>query len=418
MSREVILPQLGQSVESCIILEWKKHEGDYIKKGEVICEVETDKSTLEVESTEEGTLLKLLYAEGDLVPVLSPIAIVGEEGEMVEHLKDNLKDNLKAISKGIEKEPKRIGISPRARLLAEKRGIDITGIIGTGPGGRIIERDVLKVLSEKEPSGKHPGRAATESKVEEVLIEEKPSVSVEPSGLSGIRRVIAERMLHSLRNSAQYTIHGYADASGLISYRKKLKLLEKSGGGSDGKWKSFSQISIGDLVDFALVRTLTDFPEINSTVDNGKLTSHRNVNLGFAVDTKRGLIVPVIKDADKLSLLELSRRTRELALSAREGRVKPEELTGATFTVTNLGNMGIDFFTPVINPPQVAILGVNSIRPRAVYAEELGGEVKFIPAIGLSLTADHRFIDGAPAARFLSALAETVKRIEIILAGG
>lgn len=422
MAKEVLLPQLGQSVESCIIIDWKKREGDKVEKGEVICEVETDKSTLEVESTESGTVLKLLYEVGDDVPVFSPIMIVGEPGEKWETVsskegsesasretKPEIKpseEREKIVEAGftgkdsgveIVRESKRrdqgsrVKISPRARRLAEGRGVDYSDISGSGPGGRIIERDILAVLE------------TTSSRVSPV-----EHVSSREKTVSGIRQVIAERMLFSIQNTAQYTNNTYANARKLLEYRKRLK--------SNDFDESLKGITIGDLVNYAVVKTLKRFPYMNSLFVDGKIVERDEVNLGFAVDTPRGLYVPVIRNADRLSLSELSLKAKHLAEACNRGTITPDDMSDGTFTVTNLGMFGIESFTPILNPPQVAILGVCSIVPRAVYVDEIGGEVEFVPSIGLSLTLDHRAVDGAPASRFLVALCRAIENIDLLLA--
>ncbi len=428
MAKEVLLPQLGQSVESCIIIDWKKKVGDKVEKGEVICEVETDKSTLEVESTESGTVLKLLYEVGDDVPVFSPIMVVGEPGEkwegslekkeFPEGAEKEKDSGLKLVSKKPEslegsegygkktegtkisgeasvensiRETQRLKISPRAKRLAESKGVNYLTIKGSGPGGRIIERDILSAIERVSPAP---------SAMEKEIAREIP--------ISGIRKVIAERMLSSVRNTAQYTNNTYADARKLLEYRKRLK--------NNNFNERLKGITIGDLVNYALVKTLKNFPYMNSLFIEGKIVERSDINLGFAVDTPNGLYVPVIKNAQRLSLLELSLKTKELAEACNNGTINPDEMSDGTFTVTNLGMFGIESFTPILNPPQVAILGVCTIVPRPVYIEEPGGRVEFIPSLGLSLTLDHRVVDGAPASRFLVALRRAIENIDLLLA--
>ncbi|NOY07989.1 MAG: 2-oxo acid dehydrogenase subunit E2 [Spirochaetes bacterium] len=400
MAREFLLPQLGQSVESCIIIEWRKKEGDYVKEGDILCEVETDKTALEVESTEEGTLVKILHPEGDDVPVLHPIALIGSKDEL------GSQDTTETTSR------RKIKISPRARRLAEKNGIDLKRLkdySGTGPGGRIIECDIKQYLKAGISTG--PVKAAEIS--EEYPPEEYPGEPQETEKpLRGIRKLTAEKMLKSIQNSAQYTLTASADARKILAYRKRLKNAEEQ--------PVLSSITINDIVLFAAVKTLVKYTNINSLLTDGKITERKSVDLGFAVDTPGGLIVPVIRNAEKLSLLELASEAKRLRDACRNGTIRPDEYAGGTFTVTNLGSLNIETFTPILNPPQAGILGVCSILPKPVFADKTVSdtyEVRFIPALQLSLTLDHRVIDGAPGARFLSALCKAIENFDLLLAG-
>ncbi len=442
MAKEVLLPQLGQSVESCIIIEWKKKEGDTVSKGEVICEVETDKSTLEVESTESGRVLKLLYDVGDDVPVFSPIMVVGEEGEEwnPQESKDvpisKSEDTTEDISEkstvkervsmggeikiedsddkgfseklsrefGVRENGERVKISPRARKLAEERRIDYFRLTGSGPGGRIIERDILRAL---EQGYGDQGMIKTSTPRASNYSSDKGDI-VREVEISGVRKVIAERMLSSIQQTAQYTNNTYADVSRLLNYRKRLKENRFN--------EALKGITIGDLVNYAVVKTLRDFPYMNSLFMDNRIVERSDINLGFAVDTPRGLYVPVVKGAERLSLLELSLETKRLAEACLNGTITPDDLDGGTFTVTNLGMFGIESFTPILNPPQVAILGICNIVPKPVYVDEPGGRVEFVPSIGLSLTLDHRVVDGAPASRFLVALRKAIENFDLLLA--
>ena len=395
MAKEFLLPQLGQSVESCIIIEWRKKEGDYIKEGDILCEVETDKTALEVESTESGTLVKILHPEGDDVPVLHPIALIGSTDEM------GSQDTTETTSL------QKIKISPRARRLAEKNGIDLKLLKdspGTGPGGRIIERDVEQYLKA--------GISTGPVKVTEILEEYPGEPQETEKPLKGIRKLTAARMLKSIQNSAQYTLTASADARKILAYRKRLKNAEEQ--------PALSSITINDIVLFAAAKTLVNYTNINSLLTDGKITEKKSVDLGFAVDTPGGLIVPVIRNADKLSLIELASEAKRLRNACKTGTIRPDEYAGGTFTVTNLGSLDIETFTPILNPPQAGILGVCSIQPKPIFADKTVSdtyEVRFIPALQLSLTLDHRVVDGAPGARFLGALCKAIENFDLLLAG-
>ncbi len=462
MATEILMPRQGQSVESCLILSWKKSVGEAVAKGESICEVETDKATFEVEAPEDGVLLARLFEEGDDVPVLTPIAYIGEKGEKVPEASGQGAGKASAAAGKTEEaappaeararaqaqaqapessQPRPAaaatagtnGISPRARNLAQSKGVRVDELSGSGPGGRIIERDVQKVLGTREPmtpaaieshlkssktvagaEGTGPGGrisaqdlAAGESAA--------PAAAARPASagpetppterpVKGIRKLIAERMHASLRDTAQLTMSSSADARALLSYRKRLKASTE---------QSLAAITINDLVLFATARTLKRHPAINAHMTGEAIREFHQVHLGFAVDTPRGLMVPVIRNADRLTLVELSAEAKRLGRACLEGNASPDDLAGGTFTVTNLGNLGIESFTPVLNPPQVAILGVCSVQPKPVME---GDEVQFVSSIGLSLTIDHRAVDGAPGARFLQDVAASIRDIDLTLA--
>ena len=422
MATAVVMPKLGQSVETCIIIGWKKRKGDSITAGEPLCEVETDKSALEVESPASGTLLDLFFEEGDEVAVQVNIAAIGEPGEDVSGLKPNrvvespsddkptviADEPVQAVpTEPAEPSPERPSkrdrlkrrISPRAASLAEELGVDISMIRGSGPGGRIIERDVQAA----------PTTAAKPASAQTRLI---PTIQTDlPPGearavpLQGTRKIIAERMLYSIQTTAQLTLNASADARALLSYRRRLK--------SSAEALDLQNITINDLVLYAVSRALPDHPELNALLHENTISQYKNVHLGFAVDTPRCLMVPVIRDAGALTLKAMSQEARRLAAACLEGTISPDELGGGTFTVTNLGNFGIESFTPILNPPQVGILGVGNVNLKAT---EIDGDVQHIPHIGLSLTIDHQAVDGAAAARFLDALSQRLAAIDLFLA--
>jgi pyruvate dehydrogenase E2 component (dihydrolipoamide acetyltransferase) len=324
-----------------------------------------------------------------------------------------------------------IGVSPRARNLAAAKGLDLSGVIGTGPHGRIIERDVLAALADKAPltpaaiatlveQGMQAptigsgigGRVTTAD-----LLEQPPSPpSVEsieeflgPSReipVKGIRKIIASRMLESLQSTAQLTMNISADATQLLAYRKRLKTSPEE--------LELSGITITDLLLYAVATTLPRFKALNAHFLAETIKQFDHVHLGLAVDVPRGLMVPVVRSADTLSLKALSQEAKRLITACQESTILPDELSGGTFTITNLGAFGIESFTPVLNPPEVAILGICAIQPKPVMS---GDNVSFVPHIGLSLTFDHRAVDGAPAARFLKELASALANFDLLLAG-
>ena len=469
MAELILMPRQGNTVESCVILEWRKQEGDAIAEGDVICEVETDKATFEVESTAAGSLLKIFFGDGDDVPVLTPIAVVGKDGEDISGMGPDASGSSTTAAQAAPAAPaagagtgaatatdtvpaaaqaatapqaaraegERIAASPRARGLAGRKGVDLTLLPGgSGPGGRILERDVQTYIDSGQPltpaatammsaggltapsagsgiggrvttgdlvaAGTGAGVAAMDMVAG---LPEYPGETREYA-VKGVRKIIAEKMLSSLQTTAQLTMHASADARSILSYRKKLKDSPEELG--------LRGITINDLVLFAAVRTLTQYPALNAHFLGDRIVEYSSVHAAFAVDTDRGLMVPVVRFAERMTLRQLAAATKRLSTECIEGGVNPDDLAGGTITVSNLGALCIEMFTPVLNPPQTAILGVSTIQPKAVMA---GGETVFHPHIGLSLTINHQAVDGAPAAHFLKDLCAMVAGFELSLAG-
>jgi pyruvate dehydrogenase E2 component (dihydrolipoamide acetyltransferase) len=438
MAVPILLPKQGNTVETCSLLRWIKKKGDHVRRGEIICEVETDKAMFDIESPEEGVLLELFFNEGDDIPVLTNIAVVGSPGEdYTEFLpktphtiaggqsdqnaagsegkpssdKKDVQEKTLTSRSGAEPSSEGKGISPRAAKLADQSGLDIQRIQGTGPGGRIIERDVLAhaASSERPEAGSGTGNRVdssdlTRSGVPQARYSGDDDVQVVP--LKGVRKLIAERMLASIRDSAQLTLNTSASAANLLDVRDNFK--------NNARYHEFNSVTINDLVHYALLQVLPHHPALNCLLQDEKIFYFKNIHLGFAVDTPRGLMVPVIKHSQKLSLLELSNEAKRLANLCVSSKILADELTGGTFTVTNLGNFGIESFTPVLNLPQTAILGVNSITQKPVHS---GNGVELIPHISFSLTIDHRVIDGVTGAKFLQDLAKRIAEFNLTVIG-
>ena len=426
MPQAIVMPKLGNTVESAIILAWHVAVGETVSVGELLCEIETDKATLEVESSATGVLLGRFYEVGDEVPVLRNIAVVGDAGEQYEQFHPAAEVPVETAStrpttaENQEGTEGTVFVSPRARNLAVRKDIDISSIEGSGPDGRIIERDIQAAIAHQikmtpvaqamVASGdyqiagdREPGSRVSKRDLVRHEATAEGTVTVIP--LVGIRKTIAKRMLASTQDTAQLTMNASADARAFLSLRARLKNSDESLGLRD--------LTINDLLMFAVARTLPAFPQLNATFDDATIFQHQAVHLGMAVDTVKGLLVPVIRNADALSARELAATARRMADACRDGKILPDELTGGTFTVTNLGGFGIESFTPILNSPQVAILGVGNINPKPVQAED---SVVFIPHIGLSLTVNHQIVDGAPAARFLAQLRKNIADIELLLA--
>ncbi len=438
------MPRQGQSVETCVITKWFKEKGEKVEEGDLLFSYETDKAAFDEEAKVSGILLDIFYQEGDEVPVLETVAVIGEEGESTEPFRKKQPSDTPETpdtpvtiettettettetieTTGTTETPK---ISPRARKLAEKKGIDYRSLRGTGPGGRIIERDILKVLEsrplvtplarqkmEKDRLAVPPEKAVPGERVTSRDLVEAGSVpsaagDFRDEPLSRMRRLIADGMYRSLQHSAQLTHHTSADARKLLALRKKVKPLAEAG--------TLPNITLNDMVSYALIRALLKHPGINGHFLGDAVRIFSHVHLGFAVDTERGLMVPVVRDADLLTLNGLSIRMKELAGDCQAGSINPDLLLPehASFTLSNLGAFGIEYFTPVLNIPQMGILGVNTIRYQPGQLED--GSFGFIPRIGLSLTYDHRAIDGAPASRFLQTVVKEIEEFNPVIEG-
>ena len=445
MAVVVILPKQGQSVESCIITEIKKKKGDTVKKGEILFSYETDKASFEEESPTDGVVLESFYNDGDEVPVLLDMMVIGQSG-------DDYAGLLQSAASGKEQEistPKveetakvevvtpaasttqnselktqnSSFVSPRAKNLATKEALNAAELAGSGPAGRVIEKDVKAALESRgkltplakavaaaegvTPQGAGSGLAGT-VKAADLLppVNTVYGIDYEDKKLSNMRKIIAKSMHASLQNSAQLTHHLGADARNILNLRKKAKKAFEAGALS-------ANLTINDFVCFAVVKALKKFPNVNSHFTGDAMRLFNKVHLGLAVDTERGLMVPAVRNADDLTIIGLSNQLKEVANSCKKGAIAPELLAAeaATFTVSNLGNYGVEIFTPVINLPQSAILGVNTIIPRP---KDLGdGVYGFVPYIGLSLTYDHRALDGGEATRFLKQIAIEIETLEL-----
>ena len=443
MATIVVMPQLGNSVESCIIVEWMIAEGDTVSVDQTLASIETDKSTMEVPSTAEGTVLKLLWEEGDEVPVKDPLIIVGEPGEDISGLvpggdaapaeadapAEQAAAAPEAAAPAFATERATGAVSPRARALAASNGVDASAIAeGSGPHGRVIERDVAAAIAAG-PVLTSAARAAGVSAAEGTGIggrvsvadagrtaEAAPAAAVAAPAaaadfpgastsapLKGVRKVVAKRMMESLTSTAQLTLNTTANAAGILAMRKKVKNADESLG--------LNKITLNDLVCFAVSRTLLKYPVFNAHLEDGVLTQFEQVHLGFACDTPRGLLVPVIRSAQALGLKAFSDEAKRLAGGAIDGSLSPDFLSGGTFTVSNIGSFGIETFTPVINLPQTAILGVGAITPRPTVAAD--GTIGVEQRLNLSLTIDHQVIDGADGARFLRDLVAAIENIDV-----
>ncbi len=406
MAHVVIMPRQGQSVETCIIGFWNKKVGEQVKTGDILFTYETDKASFDEEAKVDGELLAVFFKEGEEVPVLTNVAVIGIKGEKIEeyipggNVTASSQESMTKVAPvekkrdivTIEEQKGKIKISPRAKKLAEKLGISFKLVQGSGPNGRIIVQDIEKASQE------FPKQTPLEYPVSGEDFEIKK--------LTNIRRLIAKTMLQSLQNSAQLTHHMSADARQIMSLRKNYKKKFEKG-------EIAQNITINDLVCFAVIRALKKFPQVNTHYIGDSMRWFKKIHLGLAVDTERGLMVAAIKNADDLSIEGLSSQLSTVAGQCRKGSVDPELLNpeAASFTISNLGNYGVEMFTPVINLPQTAILGVCTIVPRP---KDLGdGVYGFVPMIGLSLTYDHQALDGGEATLFLKEIKEQIENLTL-----
>jgi pyruvate dehydrogenase E2 component (dihydrolipoamide acetyltransferase) len=406
MVHAIRMPKPGQMTEECVLIAWRKAEGEAVHRGDVLFEIETDKSAMEVESFEQGVLLRQVVAEGMTVPVNAICAWIGEPGEAIP---DADRERVVA-SAAMVAEPEsagppdpatppslafmrpddaRLRISPRARGLGAASGLDPRDIRGSGPDGRITERDVQAALAESSHASA-PTPAAPVGRTSPQQAE--PSHPVGPEEIaepmSRMRRVISERLTQSWTTTPHFTITVAANVQGLLALRSELKL--------DG-----TNLSVTDFVLTAVAQTLVEFPDLNTRIDGTDLIRRERVHLGLAVSVPGGLLVPVIKDSHLLSVIGMHQRAQALIAGARSGALGPDELGGSTFTVSNLGMFDVDEFSAIINPGESAILAVGSAVPTPVA---IGEGIAVRPIMKLTLSADHRVVDGETGARFLGAV--------------
>ena len=450
MVTEVILPVLGETMNEGTIVEWLKREGEPVQRGEVLFTLESDKATLEVEAPATGFLRKILAPPGQKVPVLTVIGLISKTAdedisahEVGAGLRPAPAAPTPSEPETLEPTAGRLFVSPRARKLAREKGVDLAQVTGSGPNGRIVEEDVIAFL-EAQPKvtpvaqrlaeqagldlrtvqGTGPGGRITKEDVERALAqfqvpgfrlpvaEAAAAVTAEPETLkpetlqplSGVRAVIARRMAESHQTTAPVTLTAEVDATAFVELRERLKESLAASLGFN--------IGYNDLLIKLAARALREFPYMNVRQEEGGIRPLQDVHVALAVDTDRGLLVPVIRHADRKGVSEIARELRELVARAREGKALPDELTGSTFTITNLGMHEIDGFTPIINLPEVAILGVGRIKARPAVVD---GEICVRQTMWLSLTFDHRLVDGAPAARFLQRIKQLVEEPYLLL---
>ena len=446
MAKVIVMPKLGLTMTEGTVSKWLKKEGDAVKEGEPLFEVETDKLTNTIEASASGTLLKIAVAEGGTAKCLDPVAVIGEAGEDASALLGGAAPAAApaasaapaaaaapAASAPARAPGERVLASPAAKKLAKELGIDIALVPGTGPRGRVTEEDVKNY----KPAAPTPAPAAPEEpKVKASPLAAKVAADIgldlkdvpahgrvlaadilaavqkggsapaeagpreEAVPMNGMRKAIARNMLNSHMTSPTVTFNLGIDMTELKRLREQLKGEE-------------IKVSYTDILVKVVARALTEFPLLNCSVEDNKIIYKHYVNMGVAVALENGLVVPNVRDADKKSLTEISAEVKELASLAREGKLPMDALTGGTFTITNLGMYGIESFSPIINQPEVAILGVNTMEDKVVVVD---GEICVRPIMNLSLTADHRVIDGSVAAQFLQRVKKLMEKPALLLA--
>lgn len=456
MAEAIILPKQGNTVEECILTSWNKAVGDDVAVGDVVCEVETDKANFEIESTAAGKMLAQFWEEGDLVPVLVNLCVVGAEGEAVSAFAPDGAESVEekapvaepAVAEPATEEPSPAAppvsetpaagssapMSPRAKKFLAEHPFNVPAIAGSGAGARILEADLEKAYRENPHLSTVAAKMAADGVTAPVVgsgvsgmvrkgdmgaptagaatgTETKAEVAapgaVTQVKLSNIRKIIAGRLQESLQTQAQYTLNTEIDVTNLLELRQQLK--------AKAAFLGVGKISINDLVMFAAIKALAKHPELNAEFDGETITQYSDVNIGFACDTPRGLMVPVIKQANRMSLGDIGQAVRSLAKDAIGGSLNPDCLSGGTFTVSNLGALGITTFTPVINAPQVAILGVGGTSLKPV---RVAGEIEYRDVMHFSLTCDHRVVDGAPGARYLATLKSIIENFALVCVAG
>lgn len=394
MAENIYLPRLGQTMTEGKIMAWLRKDGDSVEKGDELYTLEYDKATINVESSAGGTL-KILVADEETVSVGTIVAKILEGDEDIDAIEDSpaIKEgkvkaevSMAGVAKNVPR--KKVNISPIARRLAEEYGVDITKVVPSVASGRISKEDILRYRDRGQKSKSQDAQDQRD---------------IKKVALSGIRKVIAQRMVESAFTAPTVTYSSDVDMFELKNFR--VQLNEKLA-------KDNIKISFTDLIIKAVAKALQESPNINVRLKDNNIYYIPEINVGVAVAIENGLIVPVIKNAHKISIEEISKITKELAKKARNNSLRPDEITGGTFTVTNLGVNGIDMFTPIINQPESAILGIGRIIEKPVVIEK---KIEIRPMMVLSLTADHRVIDGAPAAQFLFEVKKIIEQPSVLV---
>ncbi len=395
MANMVIMPKLGLTMTEGTIEKWLKQEGDRVEKGEPLVEIITEKINFQYESPASGILQKILHHEGEIVAVTTPIAIIAEEGEALAELETiqpevPIEVLMPAAVKVETTEPRqRIFVSPIAKKIAQEKGADLTSLKGSGPGGRIIKIDVLRATEKLMTQEVRPPLQKT---LERLI------------PLKGIRKIIAKRMTESFQNIPHFYLSLEVEMTALQDLRERLK--------EEVEKRAKVRLTLTDILVKIAALALKENPIMNSRIEGDQIHLLEDINIGVAIALNDGLIVPVVHHADQKSLTEIASTFRDLTQRAKEGKLSLEDVGGGTFTLSNMGMLGIDKFNPIINPPECSILGVGRTVEKPVVRR---GEIKVIPMAWFSLSSDHRIVDGATSALFLNHIKKIVENPTFLL---
>lgn len=405
MAESVLMPKLGLTMTEGTVNNWYKNEGDTVKKGEAVCEISSEKLSQDVEAHSDGVLLKILVPAGGEVACKEPIGVIGQLGENIEGAQKEAPVESKAsipqvnTEKAVVKnsEPaqpakKRINISPLAKKMAAEKGIDLTKVTGTGGNGRITKQDIENY--------REPVQEATPEMASD------PVQIASGAGLSGMRKIIAKNMMNSMHSTAQVTLQRKINITELMALRKEMRT-------KIGDLVSSGTFSLNIYLVRAIALALKEVPEMNAHYDGREYARKASINIGIAVALEEGLIVPVIKNADQLSLSQLTKEFGRVTTAAKTGGLAADDMAEGTFSLTNMGGDGIEYFTPILNTPEVGILGVGALSSRITFDES--GVITEVKELPLSLTFDHQVIDGAPAAVFLKELANFLEHPYLLM---
>lgn len=405
MAVEIKMPKMGVSMTTGVVVKWLKAEGDIIKKGDEVLEIETEKITNTVEALVDGMLLKIVAKEGSELPIGALLGLIGDENETIDVMtekapmdisqkEDTLNPNaeIRSIKSKIDR-GERVSITPVARKIAKENGINYTLINGTGPRGRITKEDVENIIASVSNTAD-----VVTSDPKDVIVPEIEQLDFEMIPYSGMRKVIGDNLTKSWEITPKVTHHVSADVTELLVLRRTI----------NDDYEKKDKVSITDLLINITAKALEILPYINVSLSGNKIKVLKNINIGVAVALENGLVVPVIKNANQKSLSQISKEVKEIAKRARNNKLTKDEMTGATFTISNLGGYNsVDWFTPIINQPESAILGVGRIVETPVVVD---GKIVIRSMMGFSLAFDHRVIDGAPAAEFLALIIKLLKK--------
>ncbi|MBX9998910.1 2-oxo acid dehydrogenase subunit E2 [Priestia sp. Y58] len=408
MAAEVVMPKLGMAMKEGTVSTWNKKIGDSVSKGDMIASINSEKIEMDIEAPQDGVILDILVQEDVGVPPGTIICYVGKPNEQLTEQNRSANElqapkNEVAAAISLEEPPanaapskknkETVRISPIARKIAESENLNVETIKGTGPKGRITKADVEKVLAER----------ASEASPQTVE-RDNTAINKETLPIAGMRKVIANRMHNSLLNSAQLTINMKADVTDLLSLQREIKDVTQQ--------RHKVKISLTDFIARAVVLSLQEHKQMNSAYIDNEIQLYNHVHLGMAVALENGLVVPVMQHAEKMSLVELAAEIKTRAADARQGQLSTDRMQGSTFTITNLGAYGVEYFTPVLNPPETGILGVGATEDVPMYK---GDELQKRNLLPLSLTFDHRVLDGAPAANFLGTIKQYLEQPILLL---